>query len=712
MTLGTTRTGPEDTLHTAAEVAEVARVSRAAVSNWRRRFSDFPQPVAVAPGGGDLFRYGDVESWLRRHDRWPRDQAPVDSLWRTVDSLRGAVDVDQMIDIACAYVALLTIKPFGDVDDEHADENTIVRETQRAAEIAEQDLGSGGELFEPLRHLAPEVGPYLLALQDLVRNLGDPSAVFEQLLDRRRRLRVYRSGDFESTSELGDLLVRLAEPSGTVFDPAVGEGGFLLGATKAQGSQALPLRLLGQEINHRSWRIARLRFIAHGIDAEIQLGDSLAADSFEGVGADVVLCDPPFGQSWKSSRVPDQHKWFAGVPGETSADLIWVQHVINHLAPEGRGYVILPNRSLFAKGREGRVRAELLRRGCVEAIVALPGGLVSGTSIPVTLWIVRPAPRGRVPYPVLLVDASGGQPRDKTPMPDTTVESIARVLKAHRRQPGPVTGEDGFATAVDVIRLLDPDATLVPAHWLAGAVSAADLIADVTDSLGSLVEGAAHVSGMAKVRNLTLEVAESRRPAAKIRDLIATGALELFKGRPIPSEALAPKGTPVLISPWSKRGPEQHRHVSLARLKGLTRLTEPGDVVVVTVGDVPRAFVDTKGGHVLPDFMQSLRIKDSRIDPVSLAALLSAPSNRRFVAGTTIPRVSLSEVEIPLLSDLEVSALREMVVQLTEQEEAGEMLRTAAADTRGRLLDALVSGEVLLTGTSPRRPKARRSTGE
>lgn len=53
---------------TAAGIARLAGVGRAAVSNWRRRHADFPRPV----GGTETspsFALAEVESWLRKQGK-------------------------------------------------------------------------------------------------------------------------------------------------------------------------------------------------------------------------------------------------------------------------------------------------------------------------------------------------------------------------------------------------------------------------------------------------------------------------------------------------------------------------------------------------------------------------------------------------------------------------------------------------------------------
>src|SRR4051812_5212026 len=53
---------------TLAEIARIAGVGRAAVSNWRRRHDSFPSPV----GGTDTspqFALSEVEAWLRKQGK-------------------------------------------------------------------------------------------------------------------------------------------------------------------------------------------------------------------------------------------------------------------------------------------------------------------------------------------------------------------------------------------------------------------------------------------------------------------------------------------------------------------------------------------------------------------------------------------------------------------------------------------------------------------
>lgn len=53
----------QDDVLTAAAIARLAGVGRAAVSNWRTRYQDFPEPISEA-GKSPLFSRAEVEAWL------------------------------------------------------------------------------------------------------------------------------------------------------------------------------------------------------------------------------------------------------------------------------------------------------------------------------------------------------------------------------------------------------------------------------------------------------------------------------------------------------------------------------------------------------------------------------------------------------------------------------------------------------------------------
>ena len=55
---------------TAAEISRLAGVTRATVSNWRRRHPDFPQPSGGTEASPSYDR-GQIEAWLDARGRLP-----------------------------------------------------------------------------------------------------------------------------------------------------------------------------------------------------------------------------------------------------------------------------------------------------------------------------------------------------------------------------------------------------------------------------------------------------------------------------------------------------------------------------------------------------------------------------------------------------------------------------------------------------------------
>ena len=77
---------PESSLIGIYEVAEMANVSPSAVANWRKRFPDFPQPLAELKSG-PVFGESEVKLWLAR--RQASDSQEVELFYDQLASKRG-----------------------------------------------------------------------------------------------------------------------------------------------------------------------------------------------------------------------------------------------------------------------------------------------------------------------------------------------------------------------------------------------------------------------------------------------------------------------------------------------------------------------------------------------------------------------------------------------------------------------------------------------
>ncbi len=205
-----------------------------------------------------------------------------------------------------------------------------------------------------------------------------------------------RGGEFFTPRSVVRTLVEMLEPwQGRVYDPCCGSGGMFIQSEKFiedHGGNPLNLSVYGQEINHTTWRLAKMNLAVHGIDAAIEWDSagSFHKDAHPGLKADYILANPPFNISdWGGDRLASDVRWQYGPPPRGNANFAWIQHIIHHLAPHGHAGVVLANGSMSSQtSGEGEIRKRLIEEDRVDCMVALPGQLFYSTQIPVCLWIL------------------------------------------------------------------------------------------------------------------------------------------------------------------------------------------------------------------------------------------------------------------------------------------------------------------------------------
>ncbi|MFD8522131.1 N-6 DNA methylase [Streptomyces capillispiralis] len=373
---------PTNPLVTGSEIARIAGVTRAAVSNWRRRYDDFPAPV----GGGvnsPLFDLAEVQTWLDRQ-RKGQDVTDEVQLWQV---LRGAYGDDILGGLA---------------------------------DVAEALAGPGGGTPSAL----PEQGA---VLAHRLAEERSPVEVVNGLAERFTES-VRRAGSDQVTAprvvravrhDVGDVAA-----DAVLFDPACGIGSLLLGITAAPGT-----RRYGQEVDARSARFARRRAeLAAEAGTEIRQGDSLRADQWPDLKADLVVCDPPVSDTdWGRENLLLDPRWELGTPSRAEGELAWLQHAYAHTAPGGRVVMVMPASVAYRKAGR-RIRAELVRRGILTQVTALPPGTAAAHSLPVHLWqLRRPAAPDDAAGTVRMVDLTANDPDDPLePRPEQITE-VAQI---------------------------------------------------------------------------------------------------------------------------------------------------------------------------------------------------------------------------------------------------------------------------------------------
>ncbi len=220
--------------------------------------------------------------------------------------------------------------------------------------------------------------------------------VYEYFLGRFAEAEGKRGGQFYTPRSVVELLVRMLEPyRGRIYDPCCGSGGMFVQSEKfveAHGGKRFDLAIYGQESNPTTWRLCKMNLAIRGIEGNIgpHNSDSFLNDLHPDLKADFILANPPFNmKAWGGEQLAEDVRWVYGQPPKNNANYAWVQHMIHHLAPDGRAGFVLANGSMSTTfSGEGDIRKGIIESDLVDCMVALPGQLFYTTQIPVCLWFV------------------------------------------------------------------------------------------------------------------------------------------------------------------------------------------------------------------------------------------------------------------------------------------------------------------------------------
>lgn len=209
-----------------------------------------------------------------------------------------------------------------------------------------------------------------------------------------------------------------------IYDPACGAGGMLTFAEKylIELNPDLQIELFGQEGNAESYALYKAGLIMKGQDPErIFYGDSIVDDRLKDCQFEYMMCNPPFGRSWKRierfvkseyERQGLEGRFGAGLPRVSDSIFLFIQHMISKFKEDdtlSRIAVITNNSPLMtgsAGSGESQIRRWIIENDWLETIVSLPSALYYNTGIPTYLWIISnlkmPHRRGKIQ----LIDAS------------------------------------------------------------------------------------------------------------------------------------------------------------------------------------------------------------------------------------------------------------------------------------------------------------------
>ena len=217
--------------------------------------------------------------------------------------------------------------------------------------------------------------------------------VFEYFLGQFAAAEGKKGGQFYTPQSIVKLLVEMLEPEPrkVVYDGCCGSGGMFVQSERfieIHEHRKGEIAIFGQESNPTTYRLAKMNLAIRGIDAHIELGDTLLHDKFPTLKADYILANPPFNVSDYRINNSDK-KWKYGIPPTGNANYAWLQHFADKLSTNGIAGIVLSNGSMSSGiATEREIRKNFIESDLVECIVALPSQLFYNTQIPACLWLL------------------------------------------------------------------------------------------------------------------------------------------------------------------------------------------------------------------------------------------------------------------------------------------------------------------------------------
>ncbi|MEM5783278.1 MAG: N-6 DNA methylase [Candidatus Aenigmatarchaeota archaeon] len=283
-----------------------------------------------------------------------------------------------------------------------------------------------------------------------------------------------KEGEVYTPREVVKLMVKILEPKPeeSIYDPALGSGGMLIFSyihlKEKNEKEARKLFLFGQEVNPLSLAIAKMNLIIHDIsDANLALGDTLLYPRFKENGElkkfDVVVTNIPWNQDGYGEETLKKgelwsKRFFFGFPPRQSADWAWMQHIVASMKDDGRAAVVVDNGCLFRGGKEKAIRAQVLEKDLIEAVILLPEKLFYNTGAPGAIIILRKNKPQKRKGKILFINAS--QEYEKHPevrklnrLGEKNIDKIVQVYKTF--------GEvDGISRVVSLDEIKENDYNL------------------------------------------------------------------------------------------------------------------------------------------------------------------------------------------------------------------------------------------------------------
>ncbi len=651
-------TEPQSLVNIALQIG----VHPSALSNWQKRYQDFPEPRQIK-GQRRLYLLDDITEFVERHQLGRRDEqqprrnvSPEETLIR--ESFNQLQSLFRLGSRALEYLAAIAFVRFEAPQvlercisqrtlDIKASEGLLLRESLSIIEISLD--GIPNEFLQMWRN-RNQVDKKRLAnaLHILVQETSDNKF----------------SGQFVTPPSIARLISKLVQGL-EILDVCSGSGAIL--HEYHRGAR----RLVGQEINSSTAFIHEVIARLNDSPIEIYRENSLSNCHPEWMerGFDGVVCDAPMGVRLGDNEISsDDLRWtFAAQSRRNTAEDFWIQTVLAYLRPSfsepGLRGVITLRAGWFFDSAEEQMRDALVKAGVIEAVISLGAGLLPSTGIPCGLLILRKS--GVVNRPVRFVDASeaGRTVRGKRTLSHVEIDTIVNAVNGDWDQD---STSKVYVKDVSVAEIIANSASLQTSRYL------------TTEEIQLSVEDA--INAFQSAKSDLEETLAAYKSAVEKSTQFQRYADSLSSDRPAEQvlvEALSRPNSPIDVLFKNRKAGEEWTRDDIF----------PDDVVINIAG------IDI-GKCVAGDYFLEAKLRWSRLWILRtkyrnvLPPYLNAWARygglqnqiRQMATGTTIPTLSkrdISQIRIPIPSLHTQEAISKWAESLQDREERFEKLTSA-----------------------------------
>ena len=376
---------------------------------------------------------------------------PEKARWSTVAAAAHTPEIGTVIDEAMR-----------EIEAENKSLKNVLPKNYASPDLDKRVLGDVVDLFTNMDMSDTEEGKDLLG------------RTYEYCIAQFAAYEGVKGGEFYTPSSIVKTIVAILKPFNNcrVYDPCCGSGGMFVQSVKfiqAHSGNRQSISVYGQESNADTWKMAKMNMAIRGIDADFgsYQADTFFNDLHANLRADFIMANPPFNLSnWGQDKLKDDVRWKYGTPPPGNANYAWIQHMIHHLAPNGKIGLVLANGALSTQSSgEGEIRKNIINADLVEGIVALPTQLFYSVTIPVTLWFISKNKKQK--GKTLFIDARkmgymvDRKHRDFT---DEDIQKLADTFEAF--QNGTLEDGKGFCAVADLQTIEKQDYILTPGRYV------------------------------------------------------------------------------------------------------------------------------------------------------------------------------------------------------------------------------------------------------